>query len=169
MAELVGRRVTLASILRRADSLGLVAHTDGYERHVHTPSDAKALMQVMLAGLVAEETEFGESSSGVAADLEAATVLAARLVGAMGVGGSRLSLEAAAMPVAGNLVAKVLADPAARAAADQLMVEAEAGARDLIQRHRPALTALASALAEGDELTGDEVRGILRAQTPSTV
>ena len=37
VAELVGRQVTVASILRRSDSLGLVAHTDAYERHVHTP------------------------------------------------------------------------------------------------------------------------------------
>ena len=169
VAELVGRRVTLASILRRSDALGLVAHTDGSERLVHTPSDAKALMQVMLAGLVGEEMELGEASSGVAADLEAATVLAARLVGAMGVGGSRLSLEAAAMPVAGNLVAKVLADPAARAAADQLLVEAEDEARHLVVQHRVALRALASALAERDELSGAEVRGIINAHAASRV
>ena len=161
VAELSGRRVTVASILRRSDALGLVAHEDERERHLSTPSEGRALMRVALGGLVAEELELGEASSGVVADLAAATGLAAQLVGAMGAGGSRLSLEAAAVLGARNLVAKVLGDEAARAAAEELVAEAEAATRELVGAHRDALAALATALVDQDELTGDEVRLVL--------
>jgi ATP-dependent Zn protease len=97
----------------------------------------------------------------VIADLAAATGLAAQLVGAMGAGGSRLSLQAAAVAGAGNLVAKVLADDAARAAAESLVAEAETAARQLVGTHRDALVALAAALIERDELSGAEVRAVL--------
>ncbi len=70
VAELVGRHVTVASILRRADALGLVAHNDGREVNLHTPTEARALVHVALAGMVSEELEFGEASSGIASDLE---------------------------------------------------------------------------------------------------
>ncbi len=166
VAELVGRRVTIASILRRADALGLVAHDDGREINVHTPSDARALMHVALAGMVSEELEFGEASSGIAADLNAATKIVATLVGAIGAGGSRLSLDAAEMPGAGNLVAKVLGDEPSRMAAEVLLMEAEQLTRSLVEGNIETLRALAMALVAHDELTGDEVRSIIRAAAP---
>jgi hypothetical protein len=58
-------------------------------------------------------------------------------------------------------VAKVLADDAARAAAEELVAGAEADTRELVGSHRPALAALAAALVERDELSGDEVRAVL--------
>ncbi len=164
VAELVGRRVTVASILRRADALGLVAHDDGREVNVHTPSDARALMHVALAGMVSEELEFGEASSGIASDLSAATRVVASLVGAIGAGGSRLSLDAAEMPGAGNLVAKVLGDEQSRLSAEVLLVEAEQLTRSLVEGNLPTLRKLAMALVAQDELTGDEVRAIVAAR-----
>lgn len=161
LAEHVGRRVTVASILRRSDALGLVAHVDVTERSLTTASEARALMEIALAGLVAEELELGEASSGAAGDLAAATTIAAQLVGAMGLGGSRLSMEAAVMPGAGNLVAKVLAHDPSRDAAEKLIGEAEAAAREILVANRHALMALSTALLEHDELDGDTVRQIL--------
>ena len=161
VAELVGRHVTVASILKRSDALGLVAHRDGREHHVHTPSEARAVLQVALAGSAAEQLELGEASSGVAADLAEATTVAARLVGAMGGGESKVSFEAAQMPGAGNLVAKVLADTRGRAEVERLLDQAEERARALLVEHRGALRALAAALEEHDELSGDHVRRIL--------
>lgn len=161
LAELTGRKVSVASILRRSDALGLVAHTDPNERSLTTASEARALMEVALAGLVAEELELGEASSGAASDLAAATTIASQLVGAMGLGGSRLSLEAAEMPAAGNLVAKVLAHDPSREAAEALIAEAEASARTKLVAHRQALLALSAALLGHDELDGDAVRRII--------
>lgn len=166
LAELSGRRVNVASILRRSDALGLVSHTATEERHLHTPTQAAALIRVALAGMVAEEVELGEASSGISSDLAAATTVAAQLVGAMGAGGSRLSLEAAHLPGAANLVAKVLGDDASRAAAERIISDAEAATRSIVLAHRGALAAVADALVAGDELSGDELRAILTEHLP---
>ena len=151
----------MASILRRSDALGLVSHVDSEERHLFTPQQAMKLIHIALGGMVAEELEFGEASSGISSDLAAATTIAAQLVGSMGAGGSRLSLEAASVPGAANLVAKVLGDEASRAAAERIIHDAETAARELMTEHRAALLAIATALHEQDELSGDEVRAIV--------
>jgi len=109
-AVLTRRDVKVASILRRSSALGLVAHGDSEERFLKTPSDARDLIAVALAGRAAEEQEYGEASSGISSDLAAATTIAAQLVGQLGQGPGLLSLEAASMPTATNLVAKVLSD-----------------------------------------------------------
>ncbi|MEI8238386.1 MAG: AAA family ATPase [Actinomycetota bacterium] len=163
VAALNGRDVKLASILRRAGSLGLVAHGEVEERFLRTPTEAAELMAVALAGRAAEVQEFGEASSGIASDLAAATNIAAQLVGMLGSGGSLLSLEAAHMPMAGNLVAKVFADDQARDRADKLMNAAADRAACAVLEHRRALLALADGLCEQDELNGDEVHAIVAA------
>ena len=165
VAELVGRRVSYASILRRADALGLVAHESGREVNLHTPTEAKAMIYVALAGMVSEELEFGEASSGIASDLSAATKIVSTLVGAIGAGGSRLSLDAAEIGGAGNLVSKVLSDDQSRASAEQMLVEAELRTRSLVEGNIDMLRTLAQALFDQDELTGDEVREILATTT----
>jgi ATP-dependent Zn protease len=156
-AVLTGREVKLASILRRSAALGLVAHGDAEERHLRTPTEARDLITVALAGRAAEIQEFGEASSGIAADLAAATTIAAQLVGQLGAGPTLLSLEAAMLPTAGNLVAKVFADEASREAADRILAEAAEAAEVMVDFHRDRLLAIADALCEADELTGAEV------------
>jgi ATP-dependent Zn protease len=163
VAHLVGRRVEVASILRRADALGLVSHTEHEEQHLYTPGEIRAIIGVALAGMVAEELEYGEASSGIAADLAAATAAASQLVGSLGAGGSRISVEAAHVAGAGNLVAKVLADEASRAAVERILGEAEARVRELLVDHRDALHALSDRLLAEDELSGDEVRALVDA------
>jgi ATP-dependent Zn protease len=167
VAALTGRDVKLASILRRAGSLGLVAHGEAEERFLKTPTEATDLMAVALAGRAAEIQEFGEASSGIASDLAVATTIAAQLVGVLGAGGSLLSLEAAQLAGAGNLVAKVLHDEKARARADEFMNSAADRAACAVLEHRRALLALADALCEQDELGGDEVHSIVASAMAS--
>ena len=161
VAALTGRDVKLASILRRSGSLGLVAHGDVEERYLRTPSEATDLMAVALAGRAAEIQEYGEASSGIASDLAAATTIVSQLVGMLGAGDSLLSLEAAQMSGATNLVAKVLHDERAREQADQLMKVAADRAACMVLEHRRALLALADAMCDQDELSGDEVHAIV--------
>ncbi|MFZ4719081.1 MAG: AAA family ATPase, partial [Ilumatobacteraceae bacterium] len=163
VATLTGRDVKIASILRRAGSLGLVAHGEVEERHLKTPTEATDLMAVALAGRAAEIQEFGEASSGISSDLQVATTIACQLVGMMGAGGSLLSLEAAQLGGAGNLVAKVMHDEVARGRADDIMNRAADRAACAVLEHRRALLALADALCEQDELEGDEVHAIVAA------
>ena len=161
LAALAGRDVKLASILRRSGSLGLVAHGDVDERFLRTPTEAHQLMVIAMGGRAAEIQEFGEASSGIASDLQMATTIAAQLVGMLGASTSLLSLEAADVMGAGNLVAKVLHDEVARAKADELMNAAADHAACMLLEHRRALLALADALCEQDELNGDQVHAIV--------
>lgn len=160
-AVLVGRDVRVASILRRSSSLGLVAHDDGEERHLRTPSELHDLIVVALAGRAAEIQEYGEASTGIASDLAAATTIAAQLIGMVGAGGSLISLEAADMQLAGNLAAKVLADEASRQKADEILNKAADKSSCMLLEHRGALLAVADALCVHDELTGDLVHEIV--------
>jgi len=161
VATLVGRDVKLASILRRSGALGLVSHGDAVERHLKTPTEGGDLIAVALAGRAAEAQELGEASSGIASDLAAATTIACQLVGALGAGDSLLSLEAAAMPGGGNLVAKVLADEPSRTKAEAILAAAADRASCMVLEHRSALVAIADALCEHDELSGTEVRRLV--------
>ncbi|MDO8362498.1 MAG: AAA family ATPase [Actinomycetota bacterium] len=161
VAALAGRDVKLASVLRRSGTLGLVAHGDVEERHLRTPSETADLLAVMLAGRAAEIQEFGEAGSGIADDLADATTIAAQMVGALGAGGSLLSLDVAHVPGAGNLVAKVMADATSRGRAERLLHTAADRSACTLLEHRRALLALADALCDHDELSGDQVHAIV--------
>lgn len=160
-AALAGRDIKVASILRRSDALGLVAHGDSEERHLHTPSEALELIVIALAGRAAESQEFGEASSGIAGDLAAATTLASQMVGSFGAGTSLISLEAAFMPAAGNLVAKVLSDERSRVQVEEILERGADRAACLVLENRDALMRIADALIARDELSGPEVLALL--------
>ncbi len=168
IAVLVGREVRVASILRRSSSLGLVAHDDGEERHLRTPSELRDLIVVALGGRAAEIQEFGEASTGIASDLAAATDIAAQLIGLVGAGDSLLSLEAAQMHMAGNMTAKVFADERSRVQADDLLNAAADRSACMLLEHRGALLAVADALIQHDELTGDLVHEIVADTVSNT-
>jgi ATP-dependent Zn protease len=157
LAALTGRDIKVASILRRSGALGLVAHSDSEERNLHTTSELTDLIVVALAGRAAEIQEFGEASSGIASDLAAATTMAAQLVGQLGAHDTLISLDAAVMPGAGNLVAKVLGDDESRAKLDAILSGAADRAACSVLEHRSALLALADELCLHDELDGAAV------------
>ena len=160
-AILTRRDVKMASILRRSAALGLVAHGDVEERFLKTPTDARDLICVALAGRAAELQEYGEASSGISSDLAVATTIASQLVGQLGNGPGLLSLEAAAIPGAGNLVSKVISDEASRAAAEALMTEGAERAAFMTSKYREALLRIADGLCESDELEGNQIKAIV--------
>ena len=160
-AVLTRRDVKMASILRRSAALGLVAHGDIEERFLKTPSDARDLIAVALAGRAAELQEYGEASSGIASDLAAATNIASQLIGQLGNGPGLLSLDAAAIPMAANLVAKVLSDEVSREAAEALLAEGADRAALMTSKYRDALLRIADGLCESDELEGDQIKAIV--------
>ncbi len=153
-ALLLGRQVGIVSILKRSGSLGITTHSSYEDRHLLTRSDAMAQLQVMLAGMVAEQLECGEASTGAASDLASATTLASTMVGACGLGPSLLSIEAASSTLGGNLVARVLADERARDAAEALLEQARTEVRTLLTDRRYHLRRCAELLVEQDEITG---------------
>ncbi|MEM9516977.1 MAG: hypothetical protein AAGA42_19170, partial [Actinomycetota bacterium] len=137
-------------------------------RFLKTPTEARDLICVALAGRAAELQEYGEASSGISSDLAAATNVACQLIGQLGDGPGLLSLEAAAMPTAANLVAKVLADERSRNAAEAILEEGERRAADMVERYRDALHEIADVLCERDEVDGDTIRAIVAQYTDIT-
>ncbi len=137
VAWLVGksRKLEVLSIIKRSAALGLLAHSDREERFTQTESEMRALIEIGLGGLVAEQHFFGERSSGVSGDLKQVTKLAAQMVGAMGMGGTLVSFEAVEAG-GSNLVAKVLSTDEGREAVAGVLETARAEVTNLLEANR---------------------------------
>ena len=159
----LARKLEVLSIVKRADALGLLAHSDLEERFTRTRPEIEALMRIAMGGLVAEEQWFGEISTGPAGDLQAATTAACQMVGSLGMGPSLISYDAMSVAGAGNIAAKVLSNDAGRAAVDELLEDARDVARSLVVGNAHILEALRDALLDRDELVGDEIVEVIRA------
>ncbi|WP_407344921.1 AAA family ATPase [Pengzhenrongella phosphoraccumulans] len=151
------RTLEVLTIVKRGAALGLLAHGDGEEVYTRSSDDLRALVQIAMGGLVAEELFFGQTSTGPASDLAAATRTAAQMVGAAGMTGSLVSFMATGQ----DLVAAVLGDRAARAQLEGLLDTARDSVRLLLARNRHLVEALRDALLERHELIGTQITDVL--------
>jgi cell division protease FtsH len=154
------RRLDVLSIIKRSDALGMLAHSDAEERFTRSKSECEALLAIAMGGLAAEEAFLGETSTGSSGDLAGATRLAAQMVGAYGMAGALVSLEASAGPA--DLVTKVLADEVSRRAAEELLENARDAARAVVKARRHVVEALRDALLEQDELVGPAITAVIQ-------
>lgn len=158
-----GRRLEVLSIVKRRDSLGLLSHRDTEERFTRRAGEMRAMLQISFGGMAAEELFFGESGTGPASDLAAATQLAVDMVGSYGLGDSLISFQTMdAGVIGGNLVAKVLADTRSRKTVDRMLSEAKQEAIRLLVDHRYLVEALRDALLEHEEIVEEQIMEILR-------
>src|SRR5690606_5631250 len=114
------RTLEVLTIVKRGPALGLLAHGDTDEVWTHSSDDLRALVEISMGGMVAEQLFFGRTSTGPASDLAAATRVAAQMVGAAGMTGSLVSFMATGQDV----VSGVLADSRARAQLETVLDEA---------------------------------------------
>jgi ATP-dependent Zn protease len=164
-----GRKLDVLSVIKRKDALGLLAHSDTEERFTQTRTEILALIQIAFGGLVAEELFFGETSTGVAGDLQMATTAAAQMVGTLGMAGSLVSLDAAASPGGANIVAKVLSTDDGRQAVEKILDDARSKVRSLLADNLVTVEALRDALLDRDELVGDEITAVITAAREAPV
>lgn len=161
-----GRRLEMLSIIKRRDALGFLAHRLEEERRTQRESELSALIQIAFGGMVAEELFLGESGTGPAGDLASATAVAAEMVGSLGLGDSLVSYRALdAGPLGGNLVAKVLADPAGRAQVDKILDESKQAVTRLLSGNLHIVEALRDALLERSELFDDQILDVIHDAT----
>ena len=165
VAYLVGqnRKLEVLSIIKRGQALGLLSHSDLEERFTNTRSEIQASIEISLGGMAAEEVFFGESGTGPASDLVAATNAACHMVGSFGMAGSLISYDAMNAPFGANVVAKVLADEDGRKAVDMILDKAKGRVLALLTEHRYMVEALRDALLEREELLGDEIVDVIRS------
>ncbi len=156
-----GRTLEVLSIIKRSDALGLLAHSDAEERFTRTKTEIEAQIRIAFGGMVAEELWFGESGTGPAGDLKAATEAAAAMVGSLGLGGSLISYEASQVPGVGNVVAKVLAHGDGRARVEEILTAAKDEVTVLLEHNRHLVESLRDALLDREELIGREIIDVL--------
>jgi cell division protease FtsH len=164
IAHLVGqnRKLEVLSIIKRRDSLGLLAHSDTEERFTRTRTELLATIQIAFGGMTAEELFFGESGTGPSSDLAHATRIAAQMVGSFGMAGSLVSFEAIeGGPLSQGIVSKVLGDKDARRAVERILDQAKGDVRALLDVNRHLVVALRDAVLARDELVGDEILDVL--------
>ncbi|MBK5288712.1 MAG: AAA family ATPase [Acidimicrobiia bacterium] len=158
----VGRKLEVLSIIRRAGSLGLLAHSDTEERFLRNRTEMLSHIQIAFGGMVAEELWFGESGTGPGSDLAHATTVAATMVGALGLAGSLVSFSAAGGgPLDAGLVPRVLADDAARREVESILDRSKASVKELLDANRHLVEALRDELLEHNEIVGDEITAAL--------
>ena len=169
VAWLVGKSRTLEvlSIIKRKHALGLLAHSDREERFLKSQSEVHGLIQIALGGLVAEELFFGEISSGPSGDLRTATILAAQMIGSLGMAGSLFSYEAMQMPNT-DIVTRVASSDDGRATIERKLETARSEVRAMLGEHRGVVEALRDALVERHELIGDEILDVIVHAEPES-
>ncbi|MCC7078132.1 MAG: AAA family ATPase [Acidimicrobiia bacterium] len=159
----VGRKLEVLSIIKRREALGLLAHSETEERFTKSRDEVEGLIKIAFGGMVAEELWFGQSGTGAAGDLQAATRLAARMVGTFGMAGSLVSFDATqATLLSGDTIARVLADAQARPKVEEILESAKSEVELLLAQNRHLVEALCASLLEQEELLGEEIIEVLR-------
>jgi cell division protease FtsH len=161
-----GRKLEVLTIIKRKDALGLLSHSEEEERFTKTKTEVRALIDIAFGGMVAEELFFGEASTGVASDLQAATLNACQMVGMLGMGTTLISSAAMEYP-AGGIVSKVLATDEGRSEVEGMLRSAKTAVTQMLDEHQNVVEALRDALLERQELIGEEILEVIRSSQPA--
>ena len=156
-----GRKLEVLTIIKRKDALGLLSHSETEERFTQSKSEVRAMIDIAFGGMVAEELFFGESSTGVSSDLQAATLNACQMIGLLGMGSSLISVGAIEHP-GGGVVGKVLSDEASRSEVETLLSDSKASVARMLDDHRHVVEALRDALLVRSELIGEDILDVIR-------
>ncbi|MDQ1602855.1 MAG: cell division protease FtsH [Actinomycetota bacterium] len=159
------RRLEILTIIKRRESLGLLAHGDREDVYTRSRAEMTALIQIAMGGQVSEELFFGDVSTGPAGDLMYATNVAAQMVGAAGMTDTLVSY--AAVQNSGysdtNLVGRVLSDSDGRRRVEDMLQGQKTVVRGLLDANQHLVVALRDALLERHELIGSEITDVLEA------
>lgn len=157
------RRLEIITIIKRAESLGLLAHGDAEDVYTRSKAELVGLMRIAFGGLVAEELFFDDISTGPSGDLMQATTIASQMVGAAGMSETLISyaaIEQSAMANS-NLVSRVLGDSKARDMVERILSHQRGYVRELLRENSDLVEALRDALLDRHELIGSEITQVL--------
>jgi cell division protease FtsH len=160
--------VSRVTVLGAGQALGLTEMLPADDRRLYGESYLADTLAVRLGGRAAERLIRGEASTGAADDLASATALATRMVREFGLS-DKIGPVSFAEPH--PLAAQRGYSEHTQWLVDQevsaLLTKAEARARELLTRHKQALTQLTTALLDQETITGDQVRALVQAASPA--
>jgi len=156
-------QIQVITIQKRESALGLVSTQEIEEMFLRTQRQLLARIQVSLAGLVAEEIWYGQTTSGPSSDLVNATRNAAAYVGVYGMGKSLISAAASGGGFIGESdpIGQVLANGPRRDEVDAILNDCRNRVRTLLQAKRHVVEGVRDALLEREELVGDEIEVLM--------
>lgn len=146
------------SIEPRGQALGVTFVTRADEVPLYGEQELNARIGMLLAGREAELMTFGNTTSGASDDLKRASELAIEMVSAMGFSKEFGLLSLHGVPdslVGPHIQDRVLAE--ARALLDR----AQQQCREVLERHRDVLQALAASLLKDETVSGALLRELL--------
>jgi cell division protease FtsH len=151
-------QMQVISIIKRENALGLVSYQEKEERYVRTRSDVTARIKTALAAGAAENVWFGETTTGVSADLRQATWAAATMVGLFGMGKELYSFGTIPNELAGgSSVGAMLRDGTVREEVNEILAEARKEIEDLLRDKSAIVEGVRDALLEREEIIGEEI------------
>jgi cell division protease FtsH len=158
------RRLEILTIIKRAGSLGLLAHGDREDVYTRSRTEMEALIGIAFGGQVAEELFFGDVSTGPSGDLSYATGIAAQMIGAAGMSDTLISFAAAPDSAfgGGDLISRVMGDREGRRMMESLLARRKDAVHSLLAANRHLVTALRDALLDRHELIGREIEQVLQ-------
>jgi cell division protease FtsH len=156
-------QIQVITIQKRESALGLVSTQEIEEMFLRTQKQLLARIQVSLAGLVAEEIWYGQTTSGPSSDLVNATRNAAAYVGVYGMGRSLISAAASGPGPSGEVdpIGTVLSDGDRRREVDAILNDCRDNVRNLLLKKRHVVEGVRDALLEREELVGDEIEVLM--------
>ncbi len=164
--------VSRVTVLGAGQALGLTEMIPADDRRLYGESYLADTLAVRLGGRAAERLIYGEASTGAADDLASATALATQMVCEFGLS-DKVGPVSYAIPPAGHPAPAAMRGYSEHTQwlVDQevagLLTRAEARAREVLTRHREALSQLTAALLAQESITGDEVRALAAAAGPA--
>jgi cell division protease FtsH len=159
------------TIIPRGRAMGVTMQLPEADRHTYTKEYLETQVAVLMGGRVAEELFMNHMTSGASNDIERATDIAQHMVCEWGMS----SLGMRAFRKAGNQFEgdrnHAMSETTARRIDEEIEKVIVGGydtARDVIERNRAAVKAMAEALLEQESLEADELKELL-ARTGATV
>ncbi len=165
-------------IPRGLAALGYTMHRPEGDRYLVTQSELESRVQVLLAGTVAEEMVFNDTSTGAHNDLERATEIARSMV--MDFGMSRLgrvtyreASRSEFLSAVGELPRQRYHSEETAREIDQeikrIVDESLVKVRQILETRSKALEAIAKCLIEKEVIDTGELKGIIEANCPNPV
>jgi cell division protease FtsH len=165
------------TIIPRGRALGVTMQLPEADRYTHSKPFIEAQIAILMGGRIAEELFLRQMTSGASNDIERATELARKMVCELGMsplGPIHFRRPSSAWENDGR--ASGFSEETARRVDDEirgLVMRGYETARQIIERQRPALKALALELLEVESVDADRLKQILAEhvvpQTPAPV